>query len=122
MSSKRGGYRPGAGRPKGVPNKKTAACQRAVEQSGVTPLDYMLSVMRDENAPPARRDEMAKAAAPYVHPKLASTQISGPNGGPIVTEGSARERLFDLLSRRLPAAADSELEEDQAEALPGRAV
>tara|TARA_R110002020_G_scaffold36894_35_gene111027 strand:- start:2534 stop:2887 length:354 start_codon:yes stop_codon:yes gene_type:complete len=110
----RGGYRPGAGRPKGSPNKATAARQREIEQSGVTPLDYMLSVMRDEDAPPARRDEMAKAAAPYVHPKLASTQISGPNGGPIVTEGSARERLYSLLSRQIPEVVENELETGDA--------
>ena len=32
----------------------------------------MLSVMRDESAPAERRDDMARAAAPYVHPRLVS--------------------------------------------------
>jgi hypothetical protein len=45
----------------------------------------MLKVMRDGKADPGRRDDMAKAAAPYVHPKLASMQHSGPRGGPIQT-------------------------------------
>jgi len=35
----------------------------------------MLAVMRDSSEPPERRDEMAKAAAPYVHPKLAATEV-----------------------------------------------
>ncbi|RFC66583.1 hypothetical protein DYI37_03195 [Fulvimarina endophytica] len=52
-------------------------------QSGMTPLEYMLKVMRSEAADGERRDRMAIAAAPYVHPKLASMQHSGPNGGPI---------------------------------------
>jgi len=34
------------------------------------PLDYMLRVMRDPATEPHRRDAMAKAAAPYVHPQL----------------------------------------------------
>lgn len=80
-----GGRRPGAGRKPGVPNKATIARQERVSETGTTPLDYMLEVMRDLSAKAARRDEMAKAAAPYVHPKLASMQHTGPNGGPIQT-------------------------------------
>ena len=37
---------------------------------GLQPLDYMLAVMRDPSASEARRDMMAKAAAPYRHPQL----------------------------------------------------
>jgi hypothetical protein len=80
---KNGGRRPGAGRKKGVPNKATIARQERVAAGGETPLDYMLRVMRNPKASDARRDEMAKAAAPYVHPKLASMQHTGRNGGPI---------------------------------------
>jgi hypothetical protein len=45
----------------------------------------MLKVMRDAKADSSRRDDMAKAAAPYVHPKLASMQHTGRGGGPIQT-------------------------------------
>lgn len=79
----KGGARPGAGRKKGVPNKRTAATTKAVEESGLTPLDYMLGVMRDVLADPARRDDAAKAAAPYVHPKLANIEHTGKDGGEI---------------------------------------
>lgn len=35
----------------------------------MSPLDYMLSVMRSAEADPVRRDRMAIAAAPFVHPR-----------------------------------------------------
>jgi hypothetical protein len=39
------------------------------------PLDYMLlTVMRDPNADNKRRDAMAMAAAPYLHPKISSVE------------------------------------------------
>lgn len=76
-----GGKRPGAGRKKGVPNKRTAALQGEIAASGLTPLEYMLSVMRDEKESDARRLNAAQAAAPYVHAKLASIEHSGPAGG-----------------------------------------
>jgi hypothetical protein len=43
----------------------------------------MLRVMRDPDATVSRRDDMAKAAAAYLHPKLASTDLNGSAGGPI---------------------------------------
>jgi hypothetical protein len=36
-----------------------------------SPLSYMLDVVNDETADPARRDRMAVAAAPYCHPRIA---------------------------------------------------
>lgn len=82
----RGGRREGAGRPGGVPNKASIARQEEVAATGQTPLDYMLAVMRDATQPDDRRDEMAKASAPYVHPKLAATQVTGEGGGPLQVE------------------------------------
>lgn len=79
----RGGNRPGAGRKSGTPNKASVERQKKVAATGDTPLEYMLKVMRDAKADASRRDDMAKAAAPYVHPKLAALQHSGPRGGPI---------------------------------------
>ena len=55
-----------------------------IEKTGLTPLAYMLEGMRDPKAPKARRDDLAKAAAPYVHARLASTVVQGDaSGGPI---------------------------------------
>ena len=62
------------GRTKETPNRKTVEKRLAEEQarkisSDLEPLDYMLEVMRDPTDQ-ARRDMMAKAAAPYRHPQL----------------------------------------------------
>ncbi len=72
----KGGARPGAGRPKGAKTKKNAELIAAVEQSGETPLQFMLRVMRDPRKPWDDRMEMAKAAAPYVHSKLSSVEVN----------------------------------------------
>ena len=73
------------GRPRGSRNKRTRALLESVTASGETPLDYMLRVMRDPNAPAKRRDEMAKAAAPFLHSKLASIENLGPPKEPVTT-------------------------------------
>src|SRR5262245_27796106 len=70
------------GRPRGSRNKRTQALVEAAQNGGELPLDYMLRVMRDPNAPSKRRDEMAKAAAPFLHSKLASIE------NPKIQEGS----------------------------------
>ena len=67
---RRGGRKPGS------PNKATVARQQAVANSGLTPLEYMLQVMRDEGAPQPLRLDAAHKAAPFVHPKLASVEVN----------------------------------------------
>jgi hypothetical protein len=62
------------GRQKGARNRATAEARAAAEATGILPLDYMLSVMRDPNADPRRRDAMAIAAAPYLHSKLSAVE------------------------------------------------
>jgi hypothetical protein len=82
----RGGRRSGAGRPKGAATKRTREIANRAAAEGVLPLDYMLAVLRDEAAEPSRRDDMARAAAPYLHPRLSSVdaQVTGEDGGPLV--------------------------------------
>ena len=67
----RGGFRPGAGRPKkGNPpivEAKAEALSAAPLADGVMPLQYMLRVMRDPTASTSRRDRMAALAAPFCH-------------------------------------------------------
>lgn len=69
----RGGFRPGAGRPPKNAGKaptvlsKEAAHKPRKSLGGLTPLEYMLTVMNDESEDGQRRDRMAIAAAPYVH-------------------------------------------------------
>jgi hypothetical protein len=68
------GFKTG-GRKKGSLNKITSLMKESVAATGETPLAYMLRMMRDPDQPPERRDEMAKAAAPYLHPKLSSVDM-----------------------------------------------
>jgi hypothetical protein len=82
------------GRKKGTRNKRPRELIERIEASGLVPLDYMLSIMRDEKAPVDLRCEMAKAAAPFVHPRLQTTKVQGDKDYP----------LFDL-----SALSDSEL-------------
>lgn len=84
------GLKKTGGRKKGTPNKKTAALVKAAGAGGVMPLEYMLNVMRQpipQTADPVvkatlhgLRFEAAKAAAPYVHPRLAAIEHTGPDG------------------------------------------
>jgi hypothetical protein len=60
------------GRQKGARNRATEEARAAAEATGILPLDYMLTVMRDPVVDHKRRDAMAMAAAPYLHPKLSS--------------------------------------------------
>jgi hypothetical protein len=65
------------GRRKGSRNKASAKREAEIAASGKTPLEYLLEHMRDESAPVSERMDCAKAAAPYVHPKLASVTVAG---------------------------------------------
>lgn len=72
----RGGSRIGAGRKPGAINKATQQQRDAVAESGMTPLEYLLSVMRSEEQSEDARRDAAKAAAPYVHARLSSVDLN----------------------------------------------
>ena len=81
----RGGKREGAGRRAGSASTKTRDIADKAASEGLTPLEFMLKVLRDEVGPVgatdsdvmAMRFEAAKAAAPYIHPKLSAIEVSG---------------------------------------------
>src|SRR5215469_8114475 len=79
QSMPRGGKRPGAGRPRGAISKSTRAILEAAA-GGEMPVEHMLRIMRDPREPAARRDEMAKAAAPFLHPRMQPTAPSMDDG------------------------------------------
>jgi hypothetical protein len=74
MANGHGGRRAGAGRRPGGMTQRTQQLVEEVRAQGISPLEYMLAVLRDETVDPERRDEMAKAAAPYIHPRLSSVE------------------------------------------------
>ena len=74
------GSQPGerrGGRKKGTPNKATEKREEKIAESGLTPLDYMLEVLRDPETKLEDRKWAAAAAAPYVHARLQSTTVKG---------------------------------------------
>jgi hypothetical protein len=71
------------GRKAGSPNKATTERVKEIVASGLTPLDYMISVMRNAELPLERRIDAAKSAAPYVHPRLAAIEHKGDADNPI---------------------------------------
>ena len=80
----RGGRQLGAGRPKGSKNKRTIALEEAMAAGGELPKGFMLRVMRDESQPMPLRADMAKAVAPYCHPRLNAVEQTGKDGGPLI--------------------------------------
>lgn len=86
MSNQHGGARPGAGRKPGSVTQRTREIAERALAEGMTPLEYMLSVLRDEGNDTSTRMDAAKAAAPYIHPKLNAVELSGPEGGAVVID------------------------------------
>lgn len=72
-----GGKREGAGRKPGSSTRMNEEARKHAAEGGLMPLDYMLSILRDEGMSPDARMDAAKAAAPYVHAKLASVEHKG---------------------------------------------
>jgi hypothetical protein len=69
-----GGKRPGAGRPFGAKTKKNwKSMQEMAEKYQHSPLDYLLAVLNNPMSSPERKMYAAEKAAPFVHPRLAST-------------------------------------------------
>jgi hypothetical protein len=67
--------------------------------TGELPLEYMIRVMRDETAEPARRDAMAVAAAPYLHARLAAIAHQHIN-----EDGTPVRPVLNLYFKEIPGA------------------
>jgi hypothetical protein len=84
-----GGAKPGerrGGRQKGTRNKTTQERLDEIAAGGEMPLDYLLRKMRDDTVDAQRRDDMAKAAAPYCHPRLATIDHGNKDGNALVVK------------------------------------
>jgi hypothetical protein len=100
---KKGGKKVG-GRKAGTPNKRTVALRDLVDKAlarGETPVEFMLRVMRgqcvkgERDWTPEERLDAAKAVAPYVHPKLATIEHTGPGGSPVDSRVSVEVVFVD---------------------------
>ena len=95
----------GRGKPKGL--AKSGGRQKGgvdkikreaiLAAQGITPLDYMLGIVRNEQEDKTVRLDAAKAAAPYVHARLQTTTLAGDPEKPLKVDN-----MSDLeVSRRL---------------------
>jgi hypothetical protein len=79
-----GGARVGAGRKPGQASRKTREIANGALRAGISPLEFLLQVMRDSSAPLTLRCEMAVAAMSYCHARV-STQVLPPEPEPRTT-------------------------------------
>ena len=124
------GSKPGerrGGRQPGTPNKKTALVNAAFDattsNADLSPLDFLLGVMRGSSLPPDWRMKAAQAALPYIHSKPASCPAVDPAVSAKQVEGMseeekrARDRMADLSMRKLCGADLSRAEAEELERL-----
>ena len=99
------GSKPGerrGGRQPGTPNKKTAlvnaAFDAATSNPDLSPLDFLLGVMRDASLPPDWRIKAAQSALPYVHVKPERSPAAEPVATAKQIEGeSDRDALSEAI-------------------------
>lgn len=94
----KGGVRAGAGRPKGSINKRTARIAKIAAAHGTLPLDAMILILKDRLEADDWEGalEAAKASAPYIHPRLTSTEVKHSGGIQTTRELSMGELLTNL--------------------------
>lgn len=101
----RGGARAGAGRKAGGSNAKTRAIAMQAAAEGITPLEVMVNTMRHlwGEGKILAASAVAKDAAPYMHPRLQSTEFKG-HAEVTVTDSGAdrppRESRDEWIARR----------------------
>jgi hypothetical protein len=78
----------------------------ASARASLDPVAFMLSVMRDPDQALGVRCAMAKAAAPFLRARLASTTVTGEGDGPLQVESAIDEaelarRIAFLLAKAM---------------------
>jgi hypothetical protein len=109
-----GGARQGAGRPKGSLSRKHVEILCGAVSEGITPVEYMLAIMRDEDRDEKARAWAAEKAAPYIHPRPAplarSIEIELP-------DTSTVQGVSEALIRITQAAATGQISPSEAQSL-----
>lgn len=108
----KGGARVGAGRKKGSVSLKTREIAEQAIKEGLTPLEVILKSMRSmwdnaqEQTDPDQRltrmaaaSQLAKDAAPYIHPKLSSMEVKNPEGETFRTSQTLPPEDKEILDR-----------------------
>ena len=98
----RGGARVGSGRKTGSTDRKLGkiSAERVLNATGTgpdkMPLAYMLAVMNNTKEKSTIRLQAAIAAAPYVHPRLASVEVKSDNVTTLSVESDLGKALREL--------------------------
>lgn len=115
----RGGARIGSGRKPGSTDAKfgKVSAERVLNRTGTgpdkMPLAYMLAVMNDDKQKATVRLQAAIAAAPYVHPRLASVEVKSESSTTLTIEsdiGRALRELAEIARLRGPVIEGEILE------------
>lgn len=121
MANGHGGRRARAGRKKRSTTRKSREIADKVATDGaLTPLQYVIDVMRNPKTTRRRKDWAAATALPYVHPRLQS--IAGDPEKPIIHEhrlapmDAARRIAFVLFSADRGLTIDQDPEPKKVEA------
>ena len=70
-----GGFRSGAGRPKGSLGEKTKAVQAKLEELGCDPIEALANISMDNSNTPELRFQANKELAQYVAPKRKAIEM-----------------------------------------------
>src|SRR6202047_3343226 len=102
------GSKPGerrGGRQRGTPNKNTvlrnAAIAAAASNPNVSPLEFLLSIMRDSHLPFELRIRVAQMAAPFVHQKPRSAGSIDQAGSGELIDSASLFNMDPALAKRL---------------------
>lgn len=111
----RGGKRQGSGRKKGAATIRTRKIVDGLHEGGVTPLEFMLEVLRDTEKPFEERFKAAIQAAPYVHPRL--SQVDGTMHVKRNLSEMSDEDLEDIAAGRSSYIAPQESSESEPDSI-----
>jgi hypothetical protein len=102
----RGGKRPGAGRPAGVPNKITKEVKEIAQEFGEEAVGTLVSIMRSGEFPPAARVAASKEILDRAYGKsVQHTELTGKDGSPVFSPMS--EASLDALARKMKDQTDA---------------
>ena len=118
MAGTFGGRQPGAGRPKGSKNKHLDPIRKKAIGNGMTPLEVMVDIM-NRNLKSKNYDkalQAATAAAPYLHPRLQSSNVTLTNDDSKRSEEEIQREIDNLRAREALADGAGTM----AQALPSK--
>jgi hypothetical protein len=131
-----GGRKPGSGRPLGSKNMTTREIAKRVSEEGITPLEIMVNIAREfyaegmalRNLAIAERDiqkldksynilamalEASNKAAPYMHARFSSIELSNKDGIPLEVTRIERVIIDPVISAVDVTSAKEATEDDE---------